>query len=214
MKKTSKLFGAVALSAALAFGAALPAFAADDPAQVDENGTGQTTVKVTAENGNVSATVPLFIPISTNTDGGAYTPPTDGEYKITNTGVFGIQVNKIEIVEIEDSGWSLVPSASITDAMVGKDADLSGISETYGKISMEMKPGTITKVEGSDDVMTFAGLAVDLGAAGGPTIAVKDQWKIERDNALPIAISGKTSRLNNATPDAGVDAFKVKYTIE
>lgn len=214
MKKTTKLFAGVALSAALALGTALPAFAADDPAPVDDQGVGQTTVKVTAENGNVSATVPLFIPLSTNTDGGAYTPPTDGTYQITNTGVFGIEVKQIEIVPIDNSGWTLVDKNAITDAMVGKDADLSGITENYGKISMEMTPGTVSKVEGSDDVLAFAGLAVDLGAAGGPSIVVKDQWKIERDSYLPIKIAGQTSRLKNATPDAGVDAFKVKYTIQ
>lgn len=224
--KAKKMFGALTLSAALAMGMALPAFATDmnpevgNTDNVAEDGTGNTTIKVKAENGNVSATVPLYIAVATNTDGGAYTPPTDGAYRIVNTGVFKIGVKNIEVVTIDNSGWSVVADSAITSAMVGKDADLTGITEDYGKISMKLTPGTYTpgsNGDGTDDTYNFAGVtSLDLGGLSNPAIGtgIAAQWEIDKDKYLPIKVEGQTSRLKQATPEAGTDAFKVKYTIE
>lgn len=103
MKKTSKLFGAVALSAALALGTALPAFAA--PA-VDVTGNGE--IKNGAEEGKtiveifgtgedqISATLPMTITVSAPESGGAITAPNPSAYAITNNSAKAIVIDSVQ----------------------------------------------------------------------------------------------------------------------
>lgn len=100
MKKTSKLFGAVALSAALALGTAVPAFADptfnDDQIGVDGSNKVQTaTMDAGTTSGNtnvflkttttqINATIPLDIVVTANVEGGAMVTPSKEAYKISN----------------------------------------------------------------------------------------------------------------------------------
>lgn len=116
MKKTSKVFGALALSAALAMGVAMPAFAApyqgndltletEGKAQTvnvnnaqksgdisDSSEKSSTVLTVKTYTSQISVTIPLTLPFAADTVGGAGMAPAD--YSITNDSIVPITISK------------------------------------------------------------------------------------------------------------------------
>ena len=106
MKKSCKIFSAVALSAVLAMGTAMPAFAVTDTDLADNaanvgadtnnmitydkanldanNGGASTNVNISTYSSNYSVTVPLYAPFMLDTAGGDGIAPTN--YGIVNGG--------------------------------------------------------------------------------------------------------------------------------
>lgn len=108
MKKSRKIFGAVALSAVLAFGTAVPAFAVTSGTDAsnqaintyDENDTGgaSTTVNIATFSSHYSVTLPIKLPFMLDQMGGDGIAPTN--YYIQNNG-------DQAAVEIYDVTWSM-----------------------------------------------------------------------------------------------------------
>lgn len=112
MKKSRKIFGAVALSAVLAFGTAVPAFAdnnnnittttptanASDLAVVNQNsnkGDASTTINIATYSSHYSVTLPLVLPFMLDQQGGAGVAPT-GYYIQNNGEEAGIEIWSVE----------------------------------------------------------------------------------------------------------------------
>lgn len=111
MKKSSKILGSVALSAALVMGTAAPAFAdntevPNDLTTGDRNVTnGSVTLENTKENGastvvtvstytsQLNVTVPLYLPIYLDTAGTDSMVPADGKYYIKNNSPIDVTVS-------------------------------------------------------------------------------------------------------------------------
>lgn len=149
MKKTSKLFGAVALSAALAVGCAMPAFAettgsntgsATDDVQfdgiaADGNGTvtntdnaNSTVVNVSTYTSQLSVTVPLKLPVVLDRAGGMGKTPTN----------YFIQNNSGPDIEVKSAAYSILDEGTnkadwnfgSSDDHIAVDAAASRLSGT------------------------------------------------------------------------------------
>lgn len=133
MKKSRQIFGAVALSAVLAFGTTVPAFAnvvdditgddlqdANYTGMVTEDGENfwkeydkanledgaSTSVNIATYSSNYSVTVPLFAPFMLDTAGLAGIAPSN--YGIKNGGEAAVFVTDVtwEIADGADGGWT------------------------------------------------------------------------------------------------------------
>ncbi|WP_165060925.1 hypothetical protein [Adlercreutzia sp. ZJ154] len=138
MKKTSKLIGALGLSAALIVGTALPAFAVES----DENGivtagtdvsstdsagqtTGETTVYMAATQTQISATIPLAIAVYAPSAGGELTTPRESAYTITNNSENAkLYVSKVESTLLpeapsntSDVNWTAAKESTLDEAL-------------------------------------------------------------------------------------------------
>ncbi len=164
MKKTSKLFGAIALSAAMAVGTAVPAFAAPqtnadgDPQPVvtwdtDENGDiipetikdgtdggADTPVYIDVKKSNIDVAVPIELRLVAETAGGSLICPSDNVYGVynysTNTAVY---INKVEVEYNEEANingtyWELVQDETIVGD--GIEPPLSG--PLYGYLFVKL----------------------------------------------------------------------------
>lgn len=143
MKKTSKVFGAIAVSAALALGTAVPAFAdtevkpstdeaTDDKTYSqslnednqmtleDETEGSSTIVKVSTYTSQLNVTVPLTLPVALDRAGGYGMAPTN--YYIQNDSVPNIEVVKADFSIVDDTKWTFKDDES---AFAPGDAPLS-----------------------------------------------------------------------------------------
>lgn len=113
MKKSRKIFGAVALSAVLAFGTAVPAFADNtnmtgedvanttNVANINQNspkGDASTTINIATYSSHYSVTLPLALPFMLDQQGGDGVAPTG--YYIQNNG-------EKAAVEIWNVSWEM-----------------------------------------------------------------------------------------------------------
>lgn len=143
MKKTSKLFGAIALSAAMAVGTAVPAFAAPQtnadgdyeavvewnedtdgniiPEEIEDGADGATNtpVYIDVNKSNINVAVPIELRLVAETAGGNLICPSDGVYGVwnysTNTAVY---INKVEVgynddVNANGVNWELVTDSAL-----------------------------------------------------------------------------------------------------
>ncbi len=192
MKKTSKLFGAVALSAALAVGTAVPAFAAPqtnadgdfepvvdwnkdaegniDPEEIEDgaDGASSTPVFIDVNKSNINVAVPIELRVVAESAGGNLLCPSDGVYGVwnysTNTAVY---INKVEVQYNDDANangenWELVTDAT----QVG-----SGVEAANAKLGNLMV--TLTAPDAAADTYVL-----DVAAAKVPTQA--QPWKINK----------------------------------
>ena len=131
MKKSSKIFGSLAVSAALVMGTAVPAFAdTTSDTSVDTNmdahtgaqtalthsgtdkskGEGTTTVNISTYTSQISVTVPLSVQFALDTNGGAGYAPTN--YKIINGTVVPVEVVSAAISKGTDGKYDFGTTAS------------------------------------------------------------------------------------------------------
>ncbi|WP_165062304.1 hypothetical protein [Adlercreutzia sp. ZJ154] len=213
MKKTSKLFGAVALSAALAIGTALPAFAAATDTNVKteaSHGGAQTTAKISTSIPAIDCTIPLEVHFSTPITGGKLVAP--GDYGITNNSESGdLYVTNMKFTNFNEAGWGFKTTDDGVSSSLVSD-------KTYGDISVNM---SYPKADGSGD-----STAVNVKATSEVKFNEKtdtaDFFKLTKKNGTATAtkalikFSGKNSPLkkaiNNTDADR-VELFKVTYTV-
>lgn len=195
MKSKKTLLGALALSAALVVGAAVPALAAEstDTALTAETADGSktgTTVKIATmgDSDQVSVTVPLSMTVVARTEGGDLITP-DG-YKIVNSSSSAVTVTPS--YSLSTAGFNMKITAS-----EGNTGDVEAPFGYDGYLLM-----TLTPAEG-------VGKAWTLGATA-------PAWKIAADETAPLTVAGSTSKLgkqqNDAASAAGV--VTLKYTVE
>jgi len=148
MKKSCKIFSAVALSAVLAMGTAMPAFAnvvddfeGDDLKNGDyvnadgnlngdywksydknalENGA-STNVNIATYSSNYSVTVPLFAPFMLDTAGGTGIAPTN--YGIINGGEAAVFVTNVKWEMTETADWTFADGSAADGSGLGSDAN-------------------------------------------------------------------------------------------
>ena len=192
MKKMSKTLGAVAASAALAIGCAMPAFAAEGSVNAETQNivgdatgaTGETEVRLFGydSSSQIVATIPVSLTVAAPQDGGAITPPTADKYAITNQGDLGIKVTKVKGVPY--SGWTLSSSSTVTPG--SNHAILLNVAN--GGSTVQVKP-------------TEASITADFTAPA-------------KGDKVNMALSGEAQPKTGSTfAETAVPAVKVVYTI-
>ncbi|WP_165062505.1 hypothetical protein [Adlercreutzia sp. ZJ154] len=178
--KTSKLFGAVALSTTLALGCAMPAFAVTPPDYEGKDTINNANTKVlvngiaapTTEN-QISVTVPVDLPLSVAQKGGNLIAPSASKYAITNSGT--------KAVKIESVAPEAANKFELADNTLTVPATASKYPETNSQIylamktdamstSITLKDPTVTLTEGLFDIA--AGETLNLNMSG---VAVPSQ---------------------------------------
>lgn len=164
MKKTSKVFGAVALSAALAFGCSLPAFAADEygvaigdlasDTHVEQGDAISTDVKVATRVTNINVAVPLTVTIVADSAGGDVLHPSAGlknyangvydaelttGYRIENYSPFPVKITDIATQDTSDGSWALV-TADVVDSGTGEAKE--ALEGKIGDLNLTLVPST------------------------------------------------------------------------
>ena len=156
--KKSKMIGAAALSAALALGTAVPAFAVDEyGTSTDEitddqrtedhkqNDSIATDVHVATMITNINVAVPLNVTIVADSAGGAVLKPSGGlkhydaagafvadgttGYRIENYSSYPVKIDGVKVEENENGYWKIVGTID--------DANVSG---TIGDLDLTLSP--------------------------------------------------------------------------
>ncbi|WP_165062494.1 hypothetical protein [Adlercreutzia sp. ZJ154] len=174
MKKTSKIFGAVALSAALAVGTVMPAFAAVTGGDIEGSDMSKynnatkagitTNVKLKAEITNIDVAVPLNVVVVADSAGGFVSCPSvggknevDGAYKATgyrieNNSSFPVAVTNVKVaMDANATGWTLKPAS--TDGSTIATVNPTG---AVGDLAMSLKPSD-AKSASADEADKVAG---------------------------------------------------------
>ena len=182
MKKSRKIFGAVALSAVLAFGTAVPAFADNNTnmtsgdvanttnvANINQNsakGDASKTINIATNSSHYSVTLPLALPFMLDQQGGDGVAPTG--YYIQNNGPQAA-------VEIWNVSWEMNDAANgtgsstkysfgaadVMGAGLGKTL-VGGYTPTYGSFVIKAASADTAKTKAA-----FATTAYTNGAVLG-----------------------------------------------
>lgn len=149
--KSSKLFGALTLSAALAMGTAAPAFAAAGDVGTEgafKKETATTDVNMIYNTTQINCTIPLDLTIGVQGPGmKAVVAPDASKYAINNSGDATIKVSSIK-TENSNASWVLNEvTASTTDAQVATaegwlDMELSANGSTVDLVTAKTTPQT------------------------------------------------------------------------
>lgn len=228
MKKSSKIFGGLAVSAALVMGTAVPAFAdtTSDPS-VDTDmdtktgaqtaltqgtdksqGTGETTVNISTYTSQISVTVPLSVQFALDTTGGAGYAPSN--YKIVNNTVVPVTVEKAVASEgtMGDYAFGAAKFAS-----AGTTKTAGTIGEVYAKFTPAA--GSTNSVElasakkDADQTLNWtigaavaAGSTVDVATDGTNSYTLqqlKDDWAGDRNFVNTVVSGANSTVINGAT---------------
>lgn len=191
MKK--KVLATAVLTAALAFGTAVPAFA-----ESFSNNSADTKVSIFTDTSNICATLPLNLTVGAPANGGAFTGPTDGTYKIVNNSAFDIKVEEVVATQTTDaaSKWGL-----------SSDNQATASAPSDGKIAtLQMKIATTDDTTGWSVVTNNS-----FKPATGWTVAAGAS-----NNELAIALSGTMSKASSTaqnSADKAVEAVKLTYKV-
>lgn len=219
MKKTSKLFGAVSLSAALALGCAVPAFAADhdsDPNHIaaaivtddganglNDQNVGTSKVQIAAEVGQLNATIPLKVKVvATTTGGNLLHVPAGTVADGTSTWT---EATESTPAHYEYSGFYRIEnhSTDIDIRVVSITAAVDDSSNWEYSTTGNLTSAT-TVTDGKQGAVNLAinGQTIDNGESGSKALT-GDDWKINKYNsaqgthsALGLLLSGSTSALS------------------
>lgn len=178
MKKKS-LLGAVMLSAALAVGMAIPAFAAESGDTAMSTNLGSSTDVKIATNGEisgdqVSVTVPLTMTVVAKTAGGDLMVPT-AAYKISNQSTSDVNVTGAYTLDNSSFNLLLTTDASQVGSSVACPTNYAGY------LKMSLTPAVAS-----------AGTAWNVGMP----VADVPTWKVAKSSDLSIAVTGATSQLS------------------
>lgn len=222
MKKTSKVLGSIALSAALAMGTAVPAFAAesywgeDDATTVEEStedatigltnnsktgsidndadGNGASTViKASTYTSQLSVTVPLAVPLKFDTVGGAGLGPSKNKYYIQNNSSTNISVTEAAFAISDDATDDWNFSTTYyADSNAAVDADKN---LKYGDFYLGINP---TATQNANKAGT-AGNPEKLELKAGDSKVAGDQdlnWGIKPNQKYGFELTPSSSKLN------------------
>lgn len=222
MKKTSKLFGAVALSAALALGTAVPAFADptfnDDQIGVDGSNEVQTaTMDADTTSGNtnvflkttttqINATIPLDIVVTANVEGGAMVTPSETAYTISNNNENANLYVKKAVASTE-TGWTgasdaVWPATGGTAAADPNAANGSFLMRITAKNDTKTWPSVV--LVSSNPALKETS---DATASCAREIDVNDKWIVPPASSntapgvLKLKLEGVASAIKNLKAD-------------
>lgn len=227
MKK--KMWGALALSGALAMGCAMPAFALDaavapgtdadgngDFTLQDTKNTGSTDVKVLAEVTQLNATLPMEVTVVANMQGGQLLASPTGNltgdagegYRVENRTILPLKLVDVQAAAGSDEKWTYVDSA-ITDV-----TDYGG-ADKLGKINLTILNSTndiATATTGGKVISSAAATALGFSVPAGTMAGENDPIE---PGKLGLKLGGTTSYINSDEEIATADgtAVKLTYTI-
>lgn len=173
MKKSCKIFSAVALSAVLAMGTAMPAFALNDDGTTgdnlrDDNYTNlnvdgenywknydkdaltdgaSTNVNIATYSSNYSVTVPLYAPFMLDTAGGTGIAPTN--YGIINGGEAAVFVTNVKWTMTQSGDWTFGDGSASDNDGLGSDATPMDVVQKKGGTVSTSNKGTLLPTYGS-----------------------------------------------------------------
>lgn len=241
MKKTSKLFGAVALSAALAMGCAVPAFATDPEASVDTDlssttspDTGiETEVSLKAKINNINVAVPLKMSFVVNAEGGALAAApsagtktlADGNvtisgYRIENGSPFDVAVTNVKAAASDTNEWKLLDASDTTDDITTSTYAVQG---TIGDLKMTLEPSAAAEATATDDKIKKAKNEGNQSEGGLVNLkedatGVDPDWRVKANissnkanSIMGLQLDGTSSRLLNVSSD--METGVVVFTI-
>lgn len=225
--KKSKLFGAMALSAALAMGTLVPAFAAPtasvegDGAFGDgQNGTtlnaANTDVKVLAEVTQLNAEIPLTVSVVADMTGGALKASPTGDlgastgtssntgYRIVNRTLMPIKIVDVKATQGSNDKWTYEPAAFTDLSNYGGGNKWGRIHLTINKDTEDMTGGTAINTSAVN-----LGWSVPAGTPGANNAV--------NPGLMGLKLGGMTSYINSDTEidtaNAGNEAVTLTYTI-
>ncbi|WP_165253147.1 hypothetical protein [Adlercreutzia sp. ZJ304] len=219
MKK--QILGAVTLSAALAVGMCMPAFAAQDGTTGKvTSGTGEfytggeTTATVSTTMEQIDCTIPLELPFVANMLGGNLDTSSAGTYGITNNSDKADLYVTNMVVSDFSTDWNFVATTGAANASSG----YSSTGVNYGDVFVQVNYNTngststsantpIVKASGSDSLtipVTTETFKINQKQTGGA----------EGHNTTAITFAGSNGKLKTSiASDAPQDLFKVTYTV-
>lgn len=214
MKNKKSLLGALALSAALVVGTALPAFAADQGQANVGSGTGsETSVSIATYNDGsvspdqVSVTVPLSMTIVARTAGGDLMTPNG--YKITNNS----SVNAVKVTpaySMDNSSFNLLLTDKDDDIQTkGAYNDAPTGYDGYLKMTLLPSGYTVSDQSTTTAAKTKEGLWTVYNNTDVPT------WDIAKGSSLTVNVSGETSKLGKEYNEASAapQVLTLSYTV-
>ncbi|WP_165063017.1 hypothetical protein [Adlercreutzia sp. ZJ154] len=217
MKKTSKVLSAVVLSATLALGCAMPAFAVDfnddglgvasgsvETSTMNKSNTnGETSVYMKTTTTQIDATIPLNIVTAADIEGGVLTTPSESAYKISNNNVnANLYVKAVN--SVLENGWTVADNSSwptTAEAKLTKHEN-----PNYGSIMLRITAKQA--VDGADDTV-YINTAETVNFSKKQ---ISDKWIVPAATAgtegadatagtLPLKLEGYSSEITNLKAD-------------
>lgn len=233
MKK--KMFGAVALSTALALGTIAPAFAAPGAEGegdfIDEHGN-ETAVYLEATTDQIQATLPVTVTMAAKIEGsatgGTMQGPSDDVYVITNKSTAGkLYVTDVAatLVDSDESDgkadWTAANATGIANVLATAAKDGSGADPVYGSVFMTLKSGPLTDAGDGKKAIAEGDLSdpvLLVGEGSGISKTLAADWEVlaatdTENGELGLRIEGGNSKLNMTTETAATEFMKVVYTV-
>lgn len=190
MKKSCKIFSAIALSAILAMGTAMPAFAketsevnAGDATNATNYNRGegaQTNVNIATYSSNYSVTIPLYAPFLLDTAGGQGMSPSN--YYIQNQGNSDVFVTQIdwEMNTGYQNDWTFGTAWASSAAIAVNPKSGTTDNPTYGSFVIKLSPNAFDG-RNIDTVVEEAAAGKDTTKGSTSTLAdnKKPQWHLK-----------------------------------
>lgn len=220
MKKSSKILGSVALSAALVMGTAAPAFA-DQPNGVnvptdrttddwtlsnnsvdltnDKADGASTVVTVSTYTSQLNVTVPLYLPVWLDTSGAANgaVVPTPGAYFIENSSPIDITVSTATYKNSGTAGLQIGTNLAVDN--------------TYN-LSLTPQAGTGADYNNSAKVFSMSNQGANTAAVGASL-----NWKIAKgsdtngDNKMGMTVAAQSGKIDHSISNATLAT--IVYTV-
>lgn len=219
MKKSCKIFSAIALSAILAMGTAIPAFAnttdevnAGDATnaknynrtQLQSDGA-QTHVNIATYSSNYSVTVPLYAPFLLDTAGGDGMAASN--YYIKNGGSANVYVHQIDWSISNDGdhkkNWTFGATYSgMNNTTANVVNTVAGAAPEYGSFVIKMTPqgfkgAAVETVAGTSQDSGADGLGADKGTTKYLTGSKIPNWVLIAANQQDADGNTNTDGMNN-----------------
>ena len=224
MKKSGKALGALALSATLAMGCAVPAFAADEygtdigiysdhTENLKQNDSVYTDVKIATMITNINVAVPLDVTIVADSAGtsvlhpsaglknytnGAFDPAATTGYRIENSSSYPVAIKNIQVTDSSSGEWAVVASLN---------ADNNTHTGTIGDLELTLEPSEAQSgMSGSNKTQWNEGnkgtggalnLATALDASIDPSWIVERKVSDDEPSIMGLLLSGRNSILRN-----------------
>lgn len=210
MKKSCKIFSAVALSAVLAMGTAVPAFAYTDTGTDQDtgangilrtydkndlnNGGASTNVNISTYSSAYNITVPLWAPFAVDTEGGAGIAPTN--YYIQNNNESTIYVTEVAWEMDNDSDWTFKYPGSgnaLADmnpsAWSNASSNQTATDPVYGSFVIGLTPsGTVNSDVAANNITTDSSYAANAQTKVSTWVNQNVQGRGKR-----VEVTGKAS---------------------
>lgn len=225
MKKNT-MIGTLALSAALAMGTAIPAFAAEsvgeDLGDFTDANNSTTTVQLEAVASQINATIPLNVTVVADIDGAEQMiTPSQGAYKIVNKSTSGkLFVTGVEATLSNTSSNVKWNAADSDDPATVSPTPVTTPAAKYGSVCLTLTSGELKEGTGSNaGTQVFKSESDPIVLVGANPNTAPEEWVVPKatadaDGELGLKLYGGNSHLSGLDTEANAEELvKVKYTV-